>query len=242
MLINCRVTSKNDLQFSPCFRSYFFVLPVLACSKGNLSCGDAGQDKYPTLTRPSSPLKKHLCLFCVNENDNLIFFPQNGESEVFVLHMLNKCVSTRFNPHPCLWYSENDCFYDLLVSSWFVYKTTDFYANFINILLFVIFGRAGGWLTDGKDPSQLRTPQDQVLCTEEICLRGRDKGQRQELEEEREGKEDKGEWVGIFVLEWDQGLWIERKETDIAHRKMTVIKVKWETLCLDEVFSFHWSC
>lgn len=39
-------------------------------------------------------------------------------------------------------------------------------------------------------------------------------GIRQEIEEEREGAEGKGEWVGIFVLDGTKDcLWIERRQT-----------------------------
>ena len=31
---------------------------------------------------------------------------------------------------------------------------------------------------------------------------------------------------GVFVPEWDKGLPLDREETDVAHRKMAVIKIK----------------
>lgn len=31
---------------------------------------------------------------------------------------------------------------------------------------------------------------------------------------------------GVFVPEWDKGLPLDREETNVAHRKMAVIKIK----------------
>lgn len=36
---------------------------------------------------------------------------------------------------------------------------------------------------------------------------------------------------GVFVPEWDKGLLLDREETDVAHRKIAVIKVQGKTLC-----------
>lgn len=55
----------------------------------------------------------------------------------------------------------------------------------------------------------------------------RDKGQRQEIEEEREGEGNKREGGGIFVPE-DKGLLLDRQEPDVVHRPMAIYKGKKE--------------
>lgn len=48
------------------------------------------------------------------------------------------------------------------------------------------------------------------------------KRQRQESADEGEEEKNKGE--GRFVPEWDKGLPLDRKETDMAHRQMVAYK------------------
>ena len=70
---------------------------------------------------------------------------------------------------------------------------------------------------------RLKVPQDQVLTTKEIYL---------PLEGQSAGnKRDKdGRWrtegKGIFVLEGNTGLPLDREETDMTHRQMVVYKGK----------------
>ena len=40
----------------------------------------------------------------------------------------------------------------------------------------------------------------------------------------RDKGENKGDRMGVFVLEWDQGPSLDREETDMAHRKMVIYK------------------
>lgn len=67
------------------------------------------------------------------------------------------------------------------------------------------------------------------------------KEQRQETEDEAEGKGNKGDGPGVFVP-GDKGLSLHREKTDMALRKQQFIKTQGENLCEDEVFSFNWVC
>lgn len=72
-------------------------------------------------------------------------------------------------------------------------------------------------------------PKDHGLSKEKIYLlqmegrADRDKGQRQELDEEREWAGNEGEEEGYLSL-GDKGLPVDREETDMAQRKMEVYK------------------
>jgi hypothetical protein len=53
---------------------------------------------------------------------------------------------------------------------------------------------------------------------------GKNKGQPQDIEDERQGEGNKEERV--FVSEKDKGLPLDREETRMAHRQMSVYKGK----------------
>lgn len=63
------------------------------------------------------------------------------------------------------------------------------------------------------------------------------KRQRQDIEDETEGKRNKGEGEGIFSQEGESSLW--REEIDMPHRQMAVYKWKREVLPQDELVHFY---
>ena len=55
------------------------------------------------------------------------------------------------------------------------------------------------------------------------------KEDKEERKEQRRGEKGaKREGKKLFVTEWDKGLLLDREETDMAHRQMTIYK---ETMC-----------
>jgi hypothetical protein len=53
-------------------------------------------------------------------------------------------------------------------------------------------------------------------------------------------EENKVEGAGIFVLDWDTGLPLDREETDVAHRQMAVYKGT-RGNPYDGMFNFDWA-
>ena len=56
--------------------------------------------------------------------------------------------------------------------------------------------------------------------------REQDKQQRQEIEDEGEGEGDNREGGGVFALDWDKGLPLDREARDGTHRQVAVYKGK----------------
>jgi hypothetical protein len=69
--------------------------------------------------------------------------------------------------------------------------------------------------------------QMRIICHRETEVES--KIQEQELEDLGEGEGEKVEGGRVFVPEEDKGLLLDRKETDMDHRKMAVCKGTRET-------------
>lgn len=77
----------------------------------------------------------------------------------------------------------------------------------------------------GLDWDWLSTPQSQALITKQIYVLQRNKWQgirqRQGVEDEEEGEGSKVDGTGVFSWR-DKGLPLDREETDMTHRQMSL--------------------